>query len=602
MHPARNLPAYSPYLQPQHPQYPPHNQHPHHNQHVAHSHQPQSQPGQQPGQQPHHSHHQVQAHHLPQLQHVSGPIPSLSQQAPWQGQSVSAHHHHHLPPPGAHYAGGHMMHKPAGAPLGPVSTLASPSSISSVSSGGSTASTTPTSAGTNPPGSLSKDGMASEHSIKHENGEPQLPSADSLGGVPGGSLGSMSGMPGSMAEPYEPYTYSLRVVQQPVRARMCGFGDKDRRPITPPPCIQLIIRDKATGNEADISKLDVSFYATTVELWSADEQLNQNLVRTLNGPAGLSASSSSVPAGSRSGDYYNDTHQSGIGSSQLVPSSAIPTPLHQLSTPNSPPPTKNLIGSVVATAFKLYDPAGKLGVWFILQDLSVRTEGEFKLKFSFVNLGLGPAMMPPDMHSQHSQQPTKLSPSSQQLPHMQQLPLQMSPSHYGGPGVGSQKHSPGSHAQSHNGTQPIKTQSPPHGHNHHGGQTSPSLSHMTHQQSPTYRPQDMVVINQGTAKIQATCFSNKFKVYSAKKFPGVIESTDLSRCFVGQGIKIPIRKEQKPNKNDQGGSMTDSNQPSPSQSQPQTPVSKPSGQSSAPSSAGQPATAYPIGQMGGYEH
>jgi hypothetical protein len=32
-------------------------------------------------------------------------------------------------------------------------------------------------------------------------------------------------------------------------------------------------------------------------------------------------------------------------------------------------------------------------------------------------------------------------------------------------------------------------------------------------------------------------------VYSAKKFPGVVESTQLSKCFATQGIKIPIRKD-----------------------------------------------------------
>lgn len=41
----------------------------------------------------------------------------------------------------------------------------------------------------------------------------------------------------------------------------------------------------------------------------------------------------------------------------------------------------------------------------------------------------------------------------------------------------------------------------------------------------------------------ATCFSDPFTVYSAKKFPGVIESTTLSKCFAQQGIKIPIRKD-----------------------------------------------------------
>ena len=32
-------------------------------------------------------------------------------------------------------------------------------------------------------------------------------------------------------------------------------------------------------------------------------------------------------------------------------------------------------------------------------------------------------------------------------------------------------------------------------------------------------------------------------MYSAKKFPGVVESTPLSKCFATQGIKIPIRKD-----------------------------------------------------------
>lgn len=41
----------------------------------------------------------------------------------------------------------------------------------------------------------------------------------------------------------------------------------------------------------------------------------------------------------------------------------------------------------------------------------------------------------------------------------------------------------------------------------------------------------------------ATVFSDIFQVYSAKRFPGVVESTDLSKMFATQGIKIPIRKE-----------------------------------------------------------
>ena len=40
--------------------------------------------------------------------------------------------------------------------------------------------------------------------------------------------------------------------------------------------------------------------------------------------------------------------------------------------------TRNLIGSLAVNAFKLTDTDGQLGFWFVLQDLSVRTEGTFR--------------------------------------------------------------------------------------------------------------------------------------------------------------------------------------------------------------------------------
>ena len=48
------------------------------------------------------------------------------------------------------------------------------------------------------------------------------------------------------------YIYIISPEQQPVRARMCGFGDKDRRPITPPPCVRLIVKDKKTNQDVNI--------------------------------------------------------------------------------------------------------------------------------------------------------------------------------------------------------------------------------------------------------------------------------------------------------------------------------------------------------------
>jgi hypothetical protein len=62
-------------------------------------------------------------------------------------------------------------------------------------------------------------------------------------------------------------------------------------------------------------------------------------------------------------------------------------------------------------------------------------------------------------------------------------------------------------------------------------------------------------VNNGKAPVLAACFSEVFVVYSAKKFPGVVESTPLSKCFATQGIKIPIRKEQTGNNKKKEGSV-----------------------------------------------
>ncbi|KAI8883973.1 hypothetical protein K501DRAFT_183310 [Backusella circina FSU 941] len=40
-------------------------------------------------------------------------------------------------------------------------------------------------------------------------------------------------------------------------------------------------------------------------------------------------------------------------------------------------------------------------------------------------------------------------------------------------------------------------------------------------------------------------FTDPFIVYSAKKFPGVLESTFLSRSFSDQGARIRLRKESR---------------------------------------------------------
>lgn len=63
-------------------------------------------------------------------------------------------------------------------------------------------------------------------------------------------------------------------------------------------------------------------------------------------------------------------------------------------------------------------------------------------------------------------------------------------------------------------------------------------------------PTSSAGLNRAKCPVLAWAYSDPFQVYSAKKFPGVIESTPLSKAFATQGIKIPIRKELKSDKNE----------------------------------------------------
>ncbi|KAK0948713.1 hypothetical protein LTR91_027024, partial [Friedmanniomyces endolithicus] len=77
------------------------------------------------------------------------------------------------------------------------------------------------------------------------------------------------------------YRFTLVVSQQPQRARMCGFGDKDRRPITPPPCVRLLIHDMH-GNEVDADSVNGSFFVLQVDLWNDKADREANIVRASN--------------------------------------------------------------------------------------------------------------------------------------------------------------------------------------------------------------------------------------------------------------------------------------------------------------------------------
>ncbi|KAK9708575.1 hypothetical protein K7432_009560 [Basidiobolus ranarum] len=146
------------------------------------------------------------------------------------------------------------------------------------------------------------------------------------------NLGSMRKNPSLQPEPENfKRSFELIVRQHPHHARMCGFGEKDRRPIDPPPIIQLVVRDQR--GRVDTTAVQDPFYVLHVTLWSEDRQEERNII-----------------------------------------------------TSNSKC-TRVLMGSLVASANLLKIPEGEQGCYFCFPDLSIRIEGRYCLKFNLIRLG-----------------------------------------------------------------------------------------------------------------------------------------------------------------------------------------------------------------------
>lgn len=68
---------------------------------------------------------------------------------------------------------------------------------------------------------------------------------------------------------------------------------------------------------------------------------------------------------------------------------AYPNTSAVVMTFQEPTPIRNLLGTVVSSAYQLTDLDNEPGVFFVFPDLSIRTEGQFRLKFKFIDLSAG---------------------------------------------------------------------------------------------------------------------------------------------------------------------------------------------------------------------
>ncbi|KAG0232955.1 velvet factor [Mortierella sp. GBAus27b] len=159
-------------------------------------------------------------------------------------------------------------------------------------------------------------------------------------------------------------TYELTMEQEPVHARMCGFGEKDRRPIDPPPIVRLTVRE-TDGTPVDLSMLEIGDVNRFMVMADIVQEDGQSCALVAN-----PATTTHLPSASaKMKEMMGNSHYS------------------VLDLATSPPTmNRNLTGLTGASGDLLKDLNGELGIFFAFPDLSVRTEGTYKLAFSFTLL------------------------------------------------------------------------------------------------------------------------------------------------------------------------------------------------------------------------
>jgi hypothetical protein len=140
------------------------------------------------------------------------------------------------------------------------------------------------------------------------------------------------------------------------------------------------------------SEIDHGMFVLSVDLWNHEQTRQENVVK--NSQSSPSISSTALAA-------YTDVAQAGTAYTNnanamtpgLNPYDGLPYQVNdeepqRMPVSSSHPSgmfTRNLIGSLAASAFRLTGPDDKVGIWFVLQDLSVRTEGNFRYGLSEYN-------------------------------------------------------------------------------------------------------------------------------------------------------------------------------------------------------------------------
>ncbi|KAJ3284854.1 hypothetical protein HDU79_007820 [Rhizoclosmatium sp. JEL0117] len=161
-----------------------------------------------------------------------------------------------------------------------------------------------------------------------------------------------------------PDDIKLEIIQQPEKARVCGFSVMDRRPIFPPPVIKL------TGN-LDILE-DSSSLVMFASLWSRDLQQC------------VSYSHKAAPAFSSTLLDREDCGREGLVLSEA--SEELVTEKYRITPTAGYIQSMIIMGQLVTECCDLYDQNKVKGKFFVYNDLAIRSSGFYRLKFDLYQM------------------------------------------------------------------------------------------------------------------------------------------------------------------------------------------------------------------------
>ncbi|KAJ5576404.1 Velvet factor [Penicillium sp. DV-2018c] len=182
--------------------------------------------------------------------------------------------------------------------------------------------------------------------------------------------------------------YHLHIRQQPIAARACGAGDRDRRPVDPPPIVQILLTDFDPKSQEDKDLLQDPRFTVGCLLFPVSAS-----------PPSSEAEPTRSRAKEKDPDQDNIARTDDPLSTPLLSGKAFMSPFYveadpdPNSAPTHPssrlpplPPHSHSHNNNTNTnnaSSRLNQPA----TFFIFADLSIRSAGLYRLQFRLMNWG-----------------------------------------------------------------------------------------------------------------------------------------------------------------------------------------------------------------------